>query len=69
MIYLFFFRIFREEHEKIRCIQTTIDGTKKEALKLMEQNETLEEFKQRLQQDLSHSNKQCMLHWKKQNPF
>lgn len=40
-------------------IQNDIDATKKEATKQMEQNENLEQFKQRLNEDSLHLNKQC----------
>lgn len=49
----------RKENEQIKVIQNDIDATKKEALKHMEQNESLEQFKQRLSQDFQHLNKQC----------
>ena len=49
----------RKENEQIKVIQNDIDATKKEALKHMEQNESLEQFKQRLTEDLQHLNKQC----------
>lgn len=53
---------FREEMEKTKVIQTEIDGTKKEASNEMEKNENLEQFKQRLTQDLNHYNSRCKGH-------
>lgn len=54
----FFFVEIRKENERIKVIQNDIDATKKEAFKHMEQNESLEQFKQRLEEDLQHFNKQ-----------
>lgn len=56
------FKIFcvtSKGNERIKVIQNDIEATKKEALKQMEQNETLEQFKQRLTEDSLHLNKQC----------
>lgn len=48
----------RKENEEIKVIQNDIEATKKEALKHMEQNESLEQFRDRLLEDLSHVKKQ-----------
>lgn len=40
-------------------IQNDIEATKKEATKQTEENENLEQFKQRLTEDSNHLNKQC----------
>ncbi|XP_031617071.1 coiled-coil domain-containing protein 40 [Contarinia nasturtii] len=47
-----------KENERIKVIQNEIDATKKEAMKQMEQNESLEQFKQRLSDDSIHLDKQ-----------
>lgn len=49
----------RKENERIEVIKNDIEATKKEATKHMEQNESLEQFKQRLSEDLLRMNKQC----------
>lgn len=59
IFYTFVLIALRKENEKIKVIQNDIDATKKEAQKHMEQNESLEQFKQRLEEDLNHLNKQC----------
>lgn len=53
------FSEIRKENEQIKVIQNDIDATKKESLKHMEQNESLEQFKQRLSEDSHRMSKQC----------
>lgn len=50
---------YRKENERIKVIQNDIDATKKEAMKQMEKNETLEQFKERLSEDSLHMTRQC----------
>lgn len=53
--------IARKENEQLKVIQNDIDATKKDTFKHMEENESLEQFKQRLSEDLQFINKQCKI--------
>lgn len=58
------FSFHSKENEQIKAIKTDIDATKKEILKQMEQNENLEQFQQRIINDLNHLNMQCQFSYK-----